>query len=74
MTTVEQKVCGSCGEMFTCGQYGCWCGNVTLTEWQYDWIREYFQDCLCPACLEKVSAGAIGTTGEEERRNARDRV
>jgi hypothetical protein len=59
MSAIE-KSCGSCGREFTCGQYGCWCGTVTVTDAQYDWILGHFQDCLCPACLEKVSSGAIG--------------
>ena len=24
-----------------------------------DWIASWFQDCLCPICLEKVGAGDV---------------
>jgi hypothetical protein len=32
---------------------------VGITEEQMDWIAARFQDCLCPACLKMVSAGAL---------------
>ena len=48
------KTCEACGRGFECGQYGCWCGKIGVTEQQMDWIAARFEDCLCPACLEKV--------------------
>ena len=54
-----QKVCEACGEIFECGQYGCWCCSVPVTEQQMDWIAARFQDCLCPACLNKATVGAL---------------
>ncbi|HSS29438.1 MAG TPA: cysteine-rich CWC family protein [Nitrospiraceae bacterium] len=53
------KTCEHCKQSFECGQYGCWCGRVGITEEQMDWIAARFQDCLCPACLKMVSAGAL---------------
>ncbi|MBI3810226.1 MAG: cysteine-rich CWC family protein [Nitrospirae bacterium] len=55
-----EKSCGRCGHAFVCGQYGCWCTRIGVTDWQYDWITDHFPDCLCPGCLEKVSTGQIG--------------
>lgn len=51
------KVCESCGQRFECGQYGCWCGKMGITEAQMSWIEAHFQDCLCPKCLQRVVAG-----------------
>ncbi|CAI4034018.1 hypothetical protein DNFV4_04460 [Nitrospira tepida] len=53
------KTCEACGRTFECGQWGCWCGQVGVTERQMDWIAARFQDCLCPDCLKKVSAGDV---------------
>lgn len=55
-----EKSCGHCGQRFECGQYGCWCGKVRLTDRQFDWIAARFQDCLCSDCLEQVRAGLLG--------------
>ena len=53
------KRCEGCKEEFTCGQYGCWCAQFGITEWQMDWIAERFQDCLCKDCLGKVPSGDL---------------
>jgi hypothetical protein len=53
------KTCEACGRTFECGQWGCWCGQVGVTERQMDWIAARFQDCLCPDCLKNVSAGDV---------------
>jgi len=54
------KVCAECRRTFECGQYGCWCGTVGITESQMDWIEARYQDCLCSVCLKKVAAGEVG--------------
>ena len=54
------KTCEACGVTFECGGYHCWCGKVGIAELQMDWIAAHFQDCLCPACLNKISAGDRG--------------
>lgn len=51
------KTCEACGRTFECGQWGCWCGRIEVTERQMDWIAARFQDCLCPDCLTKVTQG-----------------
>jgi Cysteine-rich CWC len=58
------KRCEHCGQAFTCGQYGCWCGRMAITDAQLDWIARRFQDCLCPDCLHKVSTGELGPSRE----------
>jgi hypothetical protein len=58
-----QKVCERCQQAFECGQYGCWCGKVGVTEQQMDWISARFEDCLCPDCLSRVTRGETGSFG-----------
>jgi hypothetical protein len=53
------KVCECCRQVFTCGQYGCWCAEIWVTEQQMDWIEKSFHDCLCPTCLQKISHGEM---------------
>lgn len=59
------KTCGHCGQAFECGQYGCWCGGLGITERQMDWIAVRFEDCLCQACLQQVSLGKLGPSYEK---------
>ena len=54
------KVCEVCKQAFECGQYGCWCTTLNITEQQMSWIEQSFQDCLCPRCLQKVVDGQLG--------------
>lgn len=60
------KVCEYCKEVFVCGQYGCWCAQIKITERQMDWIEKSFHDCLCPRCLHKVVSGEIGPVYHEK--------
>ena len=54
------KVCDACREAFECGQYGCWCTKLEITEQQMACIEQSFQDCLCPRCLQQVADGQLG--------------
>lgn len=56
-----RKVCDHCKQVFECGQYGCWCGKVGVTEAQMDWITARFEDCICFECLGQVIRGEVGT-------------
>lgn len=53
------KTCEHCKQTFECGQYGCWCGKLGITEEQMDWIVARFEDCLCPVCLNKATTGGL---------------
>lgn len=57
-----QKTCAACGGQFECGQYGCWCGKIGITEEHMDWIAARYKDCLCPACLENVRHGTLSAS------------
>jgi|SoiMethySBSTD1v2_1073268.scaffolds.fasta_scaffold50035_4 hypothetical protein len=54
------KVCEACNQAFECGQYGCWCAQVKITDAQMTWVEQTFHDCLCPVCLQKVVDGRLG--------------
>ncbi|MBK8274542.1 MAG: cysteine-rich CWC family protein [Nitrospira sp.] len=54
------KTCERCGQSFECVGYQCWCGTIGITDQQMDWIAARFKDCLCPACLQRVSMGERG--------------
>jgi hypothetical protein len=60
------KVCESCRQVFTCGQFGCWCAQVGITDRQMAWIERSFTDCLCPTCLQQVIDGELGTASLAE--------
>jgi uncharacterized protein YecT (DUF1311 family) len=56
-----EKTCGNCRRSFSCTQaIGCWCGTITLNESQKAWIKQRFENCLCPDCLAAVAAGTLG--------------
>ena len=49
------KVCSRCGQSFGCNSGNqCWCEGVALTRDQLQWLKDHFDDCLCPACLTLV--------------------
>jgi Cysteine-rich CWC len=60
------KVCECCKQGFTCGQYGCWCAQVEVSERQMAWIEKSFHDCLCPLCLRRVVDGEWGPASGAE--------
>ncbi|MBM4125382.1 MAG: cysteine-rich CWC family protein [Nitrospira sp.] len=56
-----QKVCGHCQEPFACQQAGgCWCGTVKLSQAQLAWLKQTYDNCLCPRCLGAVAEGMLG--------------
>jgi hypothetical protein len=60
------KVCEACSQAFECGQYGCWCTHIKITEPQMTWIEQSFHDCLCPNCLQQVVRGERGPSSAEK--------
>jgi hypothetical protein len=60
------KVCECCKQGFTCGQYGCWCAQVEVSDPQMVWIEKSFHDCLCPLCLQRVVDGEVGPASVTE--------
>ncbi|WP_172834404.1 cysteine-rich CWC family protein [Nitrospira japonica] len=58
------KICERCGRSFECGQYGCWCGQMGITDRQMVRIERAFTDCLCRECLTNVVAGEEGSVSD----------
>ena len=56
----RERSCEACGAEFACtlSLNGCWCGDVKLTDAARAAMRKKYSDCLCPACLAAVTAGA----------------
>jgi hypothetical protein len=61
---MNTQTCESCGREFTCGadEGRCWCGELALGEQRLAVLREHFERCLCPDCLEVVSARPAGSS------------
>ncbi len=48
----REKVCPSCSTRFLClHNESCWCMDYALTAEQLAYLRNNYDDCLCPACL-----------------------
>jgi len=56
----EAAVCEACGDPFTCGASlsGCWCSEIKLSDETRAELRTRYRNCLCRACLERLSDGA----------------
>jgi hypothetical protein len=63
LALTRERVCESCGSEFSCGASlrGCWCSEIDLSDETRTELRGLYRDCLCRACLEKLSAKE-GTT------------
>ena len=50
---MSEKKCSKCGEAFTCKheEMGCWCERVKLSEETLKYLKEHYDNCLCPDCL-----------------------
>ena len=62
-TLSRERICESCGREFSCGASlrGCWCGEISLSDATRTKLQGLYKDCLCRACLEKISTGeAVG--------------
>jgi len=51
------KKCSKCGKEFTCGNEkpGCWCEGLFLDIETLNELKEKYDNCLCPTCLEAYS-------------------
>ena len=52
-----QKNCSKCGIEFTCQNEtgGCWCEQFRLSKEMLRHLKEHYENCLCPRCLEEFS-------------------
>lgn len=53
--TTENLICESCGEDFACGAKTgkCWCFEIELSNENLANLKENFDKCLCPKCLNR---------------------
>ncbi|SEP11932.1 cysteine-rich CWC family protein [Niastella yeongjuensis] len=49
------KKCSKCETAFNCQNEsrGCWCEEVQLSTRQLDYLKENYENCLCPNCLKE---------------------
>ncbi|MCB9016920.1 MAG: cysteine-rich CWC family protein [Lentimicrobiaceae bacterium] len=48
-----QKICPRCGLPFECEHSAsCWCNAYTLSPANTEKLRNEFDNCLCPQCLQ----------------------
>lgn len=52
--TMVTQTCESCGREFGCGadDGACWCNDKALSPERLAILREHFERCLCPDCLD----------------------
>ncbi len=62
-TIMDNLTCESCGKPFECGaKLGkCWCFEVDVNIETLDELKENFERCLCPKCLEEKKQPRINT-------------
>jgi hypothetical protein len=53
------QTCESCGREFGCGAQdsSCWCAEAHLGPERLAILREHFERCLCPDCLQVAVGG-----------------
>lgn len=51
---MSDKNCSKCGDSFSCKheEMGCWCEQVELSMEALNYLKEHFDNCLCPGCLK----------------------
>ena len=51
---MSDKKCSKCGEPFGCKQeeMGCWCERIELSMEALNYLKEHYDNCLCPQCLK----------------------
>jgi hypothetical protein len=54
------STCEACGASFTCGAStsACWCSSVKVSENVRADLQTRYDQCLCPACLERAAQSA----------------
>ena len=57
--TGKRETCQACGAEFGCGALltGCWCWKVDVPKATLADLKERYDRCLCPSCLDKAVAG-----------------
>lgn len=58
-----EKTCSKCKAPFTCKneERGCWCEDLTLDPETLAALRQQFDNCLCPRCLQGYTSEHKGS-------------
>ncbi len=58
LSSMNPETCESCGREFACGAQDpeCWCAKLTVDRDRLAILREHFERCLCPDCLELAAS------------------
>jgi hypothetical protein len=64
------KKCSKCEATFTCKNdaRGCWCENINLSTQLLAYLKENYENCLCPKCLkefEKLNKSPVQGTNDK---------
>lgn len=60
---MNMKKCPRCASQFTCREDRidlCQCSRIYLEPKAKDYIRDNFNNCLCPDCLKEISLNFSG--------------
>lgn len=54
----KKSICEACRSEFSCSADSgrCWCFEIEIAAPALERIEKKYGDCLCPACLKKISA------------------
>jgi hypothetical protein len=57
--SMSPAICPRCSTPFECGvQTGaCWCKEIELNDATRQAFAQYYDGCLCPACLKTLDEG-----------------
>jgi hypothetical protein len=53
-----EKICPRCAVAFECRSGGCWCTDVRLSATKLEWLKQHYENCLCPTCLATIESAA----------------
>ena len=56
--STTEKICPRCAATFQCRSGGCWCSDVCLGPIKIEWLKQHYENCLCPACLASIESSA----------------
>ncbi len=54
---MASKNCSRCNDLFECSceTAGCWCESLYIDLDTLNELKEDYDNCLCPSCLEKYT-------------------
>ena len=64
-----EKSCSKCKKTFACQNEmrGCWCETVSLSHKTLFYLKEHFENCLCPGCLKQFEQDELKSLLNENK-------